>query len=143
MTNTDVQQLLRQAVANNDAAAMRTAFERLLDAGPDALSPQDEYRTRREDYVMEMPQSGERIRGRDRMLAMQEAYPTPPTITLRRVVGSGPVWIVEGVNDYAGDVWHVVVILELDSEGRIMRDTRYYAKRFDPPAWRSSWVEPM
>jgi hypothetical protein len=143
MTDTDVQQLLRRAVANNDAAAMRTAFERLLDGGPDALSPQDEYRTRHEDYVMEMPQSGERIRGRDRMLAMQEAYPMPPTITLRRVVGSGPVWIVEGVNDYAGDVWHVVVILELDSEGRIMRDTRYYAKRFDPPAWRSSWVEPM
>jgi hypothetical protein len=92
---------------------------------------------------MEMPQSGERIRGRDQMLAMQQAYPTPPTITVRRVIGSGRVWILEGVNDYAGDVWHVVLILELDPEGRVVRDTRYYAKPFDPPAWRASWVGPM
>jgi hypothetical protein len=143
MTGTDVQQLLRQAVTTNDAAAMRAAFERLLDGGPDALSPEEEYRTRHEDYVMEMPQSGERVRGRDSMLAMQQGYPTPPTITLRRVVGSGQVWLVEGVNDYAGDVWHVVVILELDPDGRILRDTRYYAQPFDPPAWRAGWVEPM
>jgi hypothetical protein len=143
MTGTDVQQLLRQAVTNNDQAAMRAAFERLLHGGPDALSPEEEYQTRYEDYVMDMPQSGERIRGRDQMRAMQEAYPTPPTITLQRVVGSGTVWILEGVNDYAGDVWHVVLILELDPEGRVLRDTRYYAKRYDPPAWRASWVEPM
>jgi hypothetical protein len=29
---------------------------------------------------LEMPQSGERIRGRDNMQAYQEAYPNPPTI---------------------------------------------------------------
>jgi hypothetical protein len=143
MTGTDVQQLLRQAVTNDDPAAMRAAFERLLHGGPDALSPEEEYQTRHEDYVMDMPQSGERIRGRDQMRAMQEAYPTPPTITVRRVVGSGAVWILEGVNDYAGDVWHVVLILELDPEGHVVRDTRYYAKPLDPPAWRASWVEPM
>ena len=28
------------------------------------LSPEEEYEIRHEDYVMEMPQSGERIRGR-------------------------------------------------------------------------------
>jgi hypothetical protein len=143
MTDTDVQQLLRQAVTNNDPAAMRAAFELLLQGGPDALSPEEEYLTRHEDYVMDMPQSGERIRGRDQMRAMQEAYPAPPTITVRRVVGSGAVWTLEAVNDYAGDIWHLVLILELDPEGRILRDTRYYAKPFDPPPWRASLVEPM
>ena len=41
------------------------------------LSAEAEYALRHEDYVMEMPQSGERIRGRENMRAFQEAYPTP------------------------------------------------------------------
>jgi hypothetical protein len=105
---------------------MREAIERMFaHGGPEALSPEAEFQLRHADYVMEMPQSRERIRGRDAMRAMQEAFPTPPTITLRRVVGSGTVWVIEGTNDYAGDVWHAVLILELDHDGRIVRDTRY------------------
>ena len=44
------------------------------------LSAEAEYNVRREDYVMEMPQSGERIRGREKMRQLQEDYPAPPTI---------------------------------------------------------------
>jgi hypothetical protein len=55
------------------------------------LSAEAEYNVRHQDYVMEMPQSGERIRGRENMRAFQEAYPTPPTIRLRRVVVREPV----------------------------------------------------
>jgi hypothetical protein len=50
------------------------------------LSPEEEYEIRHEDYTMEMPQSGERIRGRENMRAFQEAYPNPPNIELRRVL---------------------------------------------------------
>jgi hypothetical protein len=142
MTNSDVQELFRRALTRSDPAAMREGLERLFAHGtPDALSPEAEWRLRHEDYVMEMPQSGEHIRGRDAMRAMQEAFPTPPSITLRRVVGAGTVWVVEGVNDYDGDVWHVVLVLELVPDGRIVRDTRYYARAFPAPEWRSSWVE--
>ena len=58
-------------------------------------------------------------------------------------VGSNGVWVVEGVTDYDGDLWHVVLILELDEEGRIRRDTRSYPRPIDPPAWRRQWVEPL
>ena len=51
--------------------------------------------------------------------------------------------MVEGVNDYDGDVWHVVLVLELDEDGLILRDTRYYTRSSDPPEWRSAWVEPI
>jgi hypothetical protein len=38
--------------------------------------PEEEYNVRHpEDYVMEMPQSGERFRGRENMRAFQEAPP--------------------------------------------------------------------
>ncbi|ANH39810.1 hypothetical protein I601_3404 [Nocardioides dokdonensis FR1436] len=141
MRESEVRELFLRAVADDDAAAMREGIELLLGITGSGLSPEAEFRLRHEDYVMEMPQSGERIRGRDGMRAMQEAYPVPPSIALRRVVGSGRVWVVEGTNDYAGDVWHVVLTLELDEDGSIVRDTRYYAQGSQAPSWRAPWVE--
>ena len=66
------------------------------------LSPEQEYNVRLPDYVMEMPQSGERFRGRENMRAFQEAYqlPAPPTIKLRRVLVEEELWVVEGDIDY-------------------------------------------
>ena len=113
-------------------------FERLQH-----LSHEAEYELRHPDYVMEMPQSGERIRGRDRMRAFQEAYPNPPTIQPRRVVGSGDVWVVEGRSDYGdGQISYVTDIVEF-RDGKIWRETRYYATPFEPPQWRAEWVEPI
>ncbi|HEX3214340.1 MAG TPA: hypothetical protein VH016_17350 [Actinomycetota bacterium] len=66
----------------NEQEVRELFFERL-----EHLSPEAEYELRHPDYVMEMPQSGERIRGRDKMREFQEAYPSPPTIQPRRVVG--------------------------------------------------------
>src|SRR5207248_6389410 len=106
------------------------------------LDAQQEYALRHEDVVIDMPQSGERIRGRDPMKAMQEAYPGPPAITLRRVVGSGDVWVVEGSSDYGGRIYHIANILEF-REGKIIRETRYYADPFQAPAWRAQWIEPI
>ena len=118
MGDVEVLALFRRAMKDNDAAAMREGLDQLLGLSDGAgLSAEEEYRVRHPDYVMEMPQTNERIRGRDAMRSMQEAFPTPPKITLRRVVGSGHVWVVEGVNDYDGDVWNVALILELDDHG--------------------------
>jgi SnoaL-like domain len=106
------------------------------------LSPEDEYEIRHEDYVMEMPQSGERIRGREKMREFQEAYPNPPTMQLRRVIVREQLWVVEIVSDYGGRTYHPVLIIEL-RDGKIFRDTRYYAEPFEAPEWRAQWVEPM
>lgn len=143
MSEPGVRELFLRAVTDNDSAAMREGIERVFGLAGEGLFPEAEYQLRHEDYLMEMPQSGERIRGRDAMRAMQEAFPVPPSITLRKVAGSGQVWVVEGTNDYAGDVWHVVVILELGTEGSIIRDTRYYTQKSDAPSWRAEWVEPI
>ena len=133
--------LIRRAMQSGDSASMRQAFELLLGSGPETLSPAAEYELRHEDYVMEMPQSGERIRGREAMRSMQEGFPNPPSISIRRVVGADRTWVLEGVNDYGDDVWRVVDVLELASDGRILRETRYYAQPFPAPEWRSPYVE--
>ena len=139
----DVLELFRRAVADDDASAMRDGLEMLF-SGKGGVSAADEFELRHDDYVMEMPQSGERITGRDRMRAMQESVPgPPPSITIKRVSGAGRTWLIEGVNDYGGgDLWHVVVAMEFGADGRMLRDTRYYAKDFDPPAWRSEFTDP-
>ena len=53
------------------------------------------------------------------------------------------LWIIEGVNHYGEEqVFTVVVIFEL-RDGKIWRDTRYYAKPFEAPQWRAQLVERM
>jgi hypothetical protein len=107
------------------------------------LSPDEEYEIRHEDYMMEMPQSGERIRGWENMRTFQEAYPNPPSIQLRRVLVRDGLWVAEGVNDYGGgQVFTIVAIIEL-RDGKMWRDTRYYSEPFEAPEWRAQWVERM
>jgi hypothetical protein len=107
-----------------------------------SLDPDAEYELRHEDFVADMPQSGERIRGRDNMRAMQRAFPPDrtPTFRVRRITGGGDVWTVEAIGDYGGETYLVVVIFEF-RDGRIIRETRYYPQPFEAPEWRSHWVE--
>jgi ketosteroid isomerase-like protein len=116
---------------------VREVFEQLERRG--ASTPYEVH----PDYVLEMPQSGERIRGRDNLQAYQQAYPKPPTIQLRRVIGAGDMWVVEAHNDYGGgQIYHVIDIVQY-RDGKIWRETRYYAEPFQAPQWRTQWVEPM
>lgn len=120
----------------------RRILEGMFGDGELRLSTQDEYKARAEDYVMEMPQSGERIVGRDTMRAFQEAYPNPPKATLRRIVGSGDLFVVEGVANYGREVSFMANIVEF-RDGKITKETRYYSAPFEPPDWRAQWVERM
>src|SRR5918995_6510292 len=91
------------------------------------------YEVRHEDYVMEMPQSGERIRGREKMREFQGAYPAPPSMRLRRVLVRDGLWVAEVVSDYGeGQPVYYVSIVEL-KDGKMWRDTRYYAEPFEAP----------
>jgi hypothetical protein len=111
------------------------------------LSPELEYNVRHQDYVMEMPQSGERFRGRENMRAIQRArgnQANPPRyLQLRRVLVKEGLWVVEAVIDYGdGRVFDVVLILEL-RDGKMWRDRWYFAEPFEAPEWRAQWVERM
>jgi len=123
----------------DDAQIRAALIEMVTNLDPDA-----EYALRHEDFVADMPQSGERIRGRDNMRALQQAFPpdSTPTFRVRRITGAGDAWIVEATGDYGGEIYLVVVIFEF-RDGKIVRETRYYPQPFEAPAWRSQWVEDM
>jgi hypothetical protein len=101
-----------------------------------------------EDMIQEWPQSGERIRGRGNIVAVNEHYEgatgTAPKLTLRRIVKPGQAWVAEGTIDYGdGTPVSVVSILETDADGKITRETDYFANPFEAPEWRRQWVEQM
>jgi hypothetical protein len=101
-----------------------------------------------DDIVQEWPQSGERIRGRANIEALNKSYEastgTQPKAQLRRVLKPGEAWIIEGTIDYGDGIpVSTVTILELNAEGKIVRETDYFANPFEAPAWRSQWVERM
>ena len=119
---------------------------RLLTGLATELSAEKEYELRHDDYVMEMPQSGERIRGRENMRAFQESFGDHgdlPSIRLRRVIVRENLWVAESAVNYGeGRVLHGAAILEL-KDGKIWRDTRYFAEPFEAPEWRAGLVERM
>jgi ketosteroid isomerase-like protein len=93
-----------------------------------------------EDLVVEWPQSGEVVHGKENLLALRRAFPTPPTATLRRITGSGDLWVIEMTFGYGEDTYHVAVIHEY-RDGKVARETSYYGAPFEAPDWRSTWVE--
>jgi hypothetical protein len=108
------------------------------------LSAEAEDQIRHEEYTMEWPQSGERLRGRDTMKAFQESNAgSRPPRWVRRVLVREGVWVVEGSVDYGGGrEGDFVLILEL-REGKVFRETRYYADRFEASEARAEWFERM
>ena len=131
----------------NLAAMNEQEATRFLTELASALSPEGEYRTRHPaDYVMEIPQSGERFRGRESVRAFQEAFTensAPPKIRIRRVLVRDGLWVVESVVDYGGErVMHGAAILEF-KDGKVWRDRRYFAEPFEAPEWRAHLVERM
>ena len=79
--------MAEQRVPNLQEMDEREAYRFLTDLYSRHI-PEEEYNVRHpDDYVMEMPQSGERFRGRENMWAFQEAHPAPPSsLQVRRVL---------------------------------------------------------
>jgi ketosteroid isomerase-like protein len=96
----------------------------------------------RDDAVMEWPQSGERIRGAENRRGIYSSFPQLPTISPRRMISRGDLVVVEALLDYGGPRYQTVFIFEF-TDGKIAKETAYWAQPFEAPAWRSQWVEKM
>ena len=106
------------------------------------LSPAAHDDLRHHDYVLELPQSGERIRGQDNLRAFRAAFPDLPAIQPRRLIGAGDLWVVEAIRTDGSGRLYVVAVIEFRS-GRIWRDTRWFGNPLEAPAWRAQWTEHM
>ena len=96
-----------------------------------------------EDAVVEWPQSGDRIVGKDACSLVYRNYPGgSPSYELRRISGGGDLFVVEATGQYGSDTVHAVSIVEFRN-GKVVKQTDYFANPFEAPPWRAQWVERM
>jgi hypothetical protein len=93
-----------------------------------------------DDVVVEFPQSKERILGKQNIYELRAHYPAKLTFEILRVRGEGNLWITELIITYDGRPVYVVTVMEF-RDGKVAHETHYYADPFEPPKWRSQWVE--
>jgi hypothetical protein len=91
--------------------------------------------------VLEYPQSGERIRGRDAIRTTRGLLPNKH-FAIRRVLGHGDFWVTEYVITYDEKASYTVSIMEF-REGKVFRETQYFGDPFEPWSGRARWVEPI
>ena len=95
-----------------------------------------------DDFVLEWPQSGERIRGRDNFAAMNSEYPAhgPWRFAVNDLFGEGSravsdVSVTDGVQQGRALSFFTV------QDGRITRIVEFWPEPFEAPAHRSHLVE--
>src|ERR1700689_1608450 len=123
------------------AEEIRAALDRHWIAS-DADDFETEHDIYLEDAVLEYPQSGERIRGRRNLETTRIKQPSKKRFAVRRIIGSGDLWITEYILTYAGKPSCTVSIMEFSGD-KVARETQYFADPFEASAWRAPWVERM
>src|ERR1700729_713242 len=111
-------------------------------AASDANDFETEHLIYHEDAVLEYPQSGERTRGRRNIQTQRASQPSKKRFAIRRIIGSGDLWVTEFILTYDAKPSYTVSIMEFRDD-KVARETQYFADPFVAPAWRSQWVERM
>jgi len=124
-----------------DEKTIREALDRHW-AASDANSFDVEHEIYRDDARLEYPQSGERISGRRKIQASRVAQPNAKRFTVRRIVGAGDLWVTEFILAYDGRPSYAVSVMEFQ-DGKVARETQYFADPFAPGPSRAAWVERM
>ncbi len=117
-------------------AAVRAYFERVeardWDAFGDLLA---------ETVLYEMPQSRERVRGKQRYLRFNQEYPGDWHLEIRRIVADGrqaAAWIDSRIG---ADHQDACIWFDLDDDGLIAKVTDYWPEDYEPPPGREHLVE--
>jgi len=118
---------------------VRAALERHWTA-LDANDLNIEHDIYHEDAMLYYPQSGERIRGRRNIQMSRLVQPNEKHFTVRRIIGSGELWVTEFILTYDGIPSYAVSIMEF-RDGRVANETQYFADRFEPAVSRAHLVE--
>ena len=111
-------------------------------AASDANDFATEHQIYCDEAILDYPQSGERIRGRANIQASRTQQPSKKRFEVRRILGSGGLWITEYIIYYDEKPFHTVSIMEF-RDGKVAHETQYFGEPFTPGASRSRFVEPI
>lgn len=97
-----------------------------------------------DDYILEWPQSGERIRSRANFIAVNENYPAYGhwNFTVHRIIGEDDQ-VVSDVEVTDGVITGRAITFSIIRDGKIIHQIEFWPDPFDSPSWRAQWVEQM
>jgi limonene-1,2-epoxide hydrolase len=95
-------------------------------------------------FILEWPQSGERIRGPANFIAVNEHYPTTGRwhFTVQQLIADGSA-VATDVLVTDGAISARAITFSTVRAGKIVHQVEYWPDPFEPAAWRSQWVERM
>ena len=144
---------MTQALSNEELVRRYAAASARYDL--DALASM-----RHPAWTVDWPQSGERVRGSQAFAAISANYPGgQPIVEIDRIVGSEDHWVTSplgGAYKVGGDgeswwaelrmiypdgrTWFTITLIEV-RDGKVWRETQYWAEPFDAPEWRREFVD--
>jgi ketosteroid isomerase-like protein len=97
-----------------------------------------------DDFILEWPQSRERIRGRANFVAVNENYPAHGrwVFTVHRILAEGDQ-VVSDVDVTDGVITGRVITFSAIRDRKILRQTEFWPDPYEAPDWRAPWVEKM
>jgi len=95
-----------------------------------------------DDYVLEWPQSGERIRGRADFVSVNQNYPAHGRweFTVHRIIAEDDKVVSDvGVTD--GLITGRAITFSTIRDAKIIHQIEFWPDPFESPDWRAEWVE--
>jgi ketosteroid isomerase-like protein len=95
-----------------------------------------------DEYVLEWPQSRERIRGRDAFAAINTFYPAEEKwiFNINHIAADGDL-VVTDVSVSDGKRHDRAITFSTIRDGKIWRQVEFWPEPFEAPSWRVQWVE--
>lgn len=95
-----------------------------------------------DDYVLEWPQSGEQIHGRDNFAAINTAYPAEGkwTFQINHILSEGDQ-VVTDVSVSDGKLHDRCITFSTIRDGMIHKQIEFWPEAFEAPEWRAHWVK--
>lgn len=96
-----------------------------------------------DDYLLEWPQSGERVRGRANFVAVNAEYPAVGRwhFAINHVVTEGELVVTDVSVRDEGSTCGRVITFSTVRAGQIARQVEFWPDPFAPAEWRAQWVE--
>jgi hypothetical protein len=94
------------------------------------------------DAILDYPQSGERFKGRSTIQAQRGGHPADRHFSIRRILGSGGLWVSECVITYDGVPTCSVSVMEIN-DGLVTHETQFFADPFPAAPGRAALAEPI
>lgn len=95
-----------------------------------------------DQFLLEWPQSGERIRGRDNFAALNTKFPAEGKwrFTINHIAADGNL-VVSDVTVTDGKRVDRAITFSTVRDGKIYKQVEFWPEPFEAPKWRAKWVE--